>query len=90
MLASVDQFTANVLRSPEAKDLKLISRWGVGYDSIDIPVATEQGIVVAFVPNLLNNAVADYTMSMLCAYPAPLIACCSVIAVPDGASFFAE
>lgn len=67
VLASVDQFTARVLRSREAKDLKLISRWGVGYDSIDIPVATEQGIVVAFVPNLLNNAVADYTMSMLCA-----------------------
>jgi phosphoglycerate dehydrogenase-like enzyme len=67
VLASVDQFTAKVLRSREAKDLKLISRWGVGYDSIDIPVATEQGIVVAFVPNLLNNAVADYTMSMLCA-----------------------
>src|SRR5687767_7581892 len=66
-LASVDQFTAKVLRSREAKQLKLISRWGVGYDSIDIPVATEQGIVVAFVPNLLNNAVADYTMSMLCA-----------------------
>ncbi len=67
VLASVDQFTAKILRSPAAAQLKLISRWGVGYDSIDIPVATEQGIVVAYVPGLLNNAVADYTMSLLCA-----------------------
>jgi phosphoglycerate dehydrogenase-like enzyme len=67
VLASVDQFTAAILRSPEAKQLKLISRWGVGFDSIDIPVATEQGVIVAYTPGLLNNAVADYTMSLLCA-----------------------
>jgi phosphoglycerate dehydrogenase-like enzyme len=67
VLASVDKFTAAVLRSPAAKQLKMVSRWGVGYDSIDIPVATEQGVIVAYVPFLLNNAVADYTMSLLCA-----------------------
>jgi phosphoglycerate dehydrogenase-like enzyme len=67
VLASVDKFTAAILRSPGAKQLKVISRWGVGFDSIDIPVATEQGVIVAYTPGLLNNAVADYTMSMLCA-----------------------
>jgi phosphoglycerate dehydrogenase-like enzyme len=67
VLASVDQFTATILRSPAARQLKLISRWGVGFDSIDIPIATEQGVIVAYCPGLLNNAVADYTMSMLCA-----------------------
>jgi phosphoglycerate dehydrogenase-like enzyme len=67
VLASVDKFTAAILRSPETKQLKVISRWGVGYDSIDIPVATEQGVIVAYTPGLLNNAVADYTMSLLCA-----------------------
>jgi D-3-phosphoglycerate dehydrogenase / 2-oxoglutarate reductase len=66
ILASVDQFTREVLLSPNAKKLKLISRWGVGYDSVDIPLATEQGIVVAYVPGLLNNAVADYAFSLLC------------------------
>jgi D-3-phosphoglycerate dehydrogenase len=66
VLASVDQFTGTILRSPGASKLKLISRWGVGYDSVDIPAATEQGVVVAYVPGLLNNAVADYTMAMLC------------------------
>jgi glyoxylate reductase len=67
ILASLDKFTPQVLRSPECKGLKLISRWGVGFDSVDIPVATEQGIPVAYVPGLLNNAVADYAFSLLCA-----------------------
>lgn len=67
ILASLDKFTPEVLRSTECKGLKVISRWGVGFDSVDIPVATEQGIPVAYVPGLLNNAVADYAFSLLCA-----------------------
>jgi phosphoglycerate dehydrogenase-like enzyme len=67
VLASMDKFTDKVLSSPEAKSLKLISRWGVGYDAIDIPAATRQGIVVAYCPGMLNEAVADYAFSLLCA-----------------------
>ena len=63
--ASVDKYTADVLASPAAARLKIISRWGVGYDSIDIPAATREGIVVAYTPGLLNEAVADYAMSLL-------------------------
>ena len=65
VLASMDKFTAAVLGSPEASALKLISRWGVGYDAIDVAAATRQGIVVAFTPGLLNDAVADYAMALL-------------------------
>ena len=65
VFASMDQFTAAVLASPEAARLKLISRWGVGYDAIDVPAATQQGIVVAYTPGLLNDAVADYAMALL-------------------------
>ena len=67
VLASMDKFTAEVLASPEAAQLKLISRWGVGYDAIDIPAATRSGIVVAYTPGLLNEAVADYAMALLLA-----------------------
>lgn len=66
VLASMDHFTGAVLSAPEAGSLKLISRWGVGYDAIDIPAATRHGIVVAYTPGLLNDAVADYAMSLLC------------------------
>lgn len=63
--ASMDKFTDALLASPEASQLKLISRWGVGYDAIDVPAATRQGIAVAFTPGLLNDAVADYAMALL-------------------------
>lgn len=63
--SSVDRYTAAVLASPEASRLKLISRWGVGYDSIDVAAATREGIVVAYTPGLLNEAVADYAMALL-------------------------
>jgi phosphoglycerate dehydrogenase-like enzyme len=66
VLASMDKFTDKVLSSPEAASLKLISRWGVGYDAVDIPSATRNGIVVAYCPGVLNEAVADYAFSLLC------------------------
>ena len=65
VLASMDHFTAAVLGSPAASALKVISRWGVGYDAIDIPAATQQGIIVAYTPGLLNETVADYAMALL-------------------------
>lgn len=64
-LVSPDDYSAAVLASPAAARLKLISRWGVGYDSIDVPAATRQGIVVAYTPGLLNETVADYTFALL-------------------------
>lgn len=67
VLASMDKFTDKVLSSPEANSLKLISRWGVGYDAIDIPAATRNGIVVAYCPGMLNEAVADLAFALLCA-----------------------
>lgn len=65
VLASMDHFKAELLGAPEAASLKLISRWGVGYDAIDIPSATAQGIIVAFTPGLLNDAVADYAFALM-------------------------
>src|SRR5262245_60415477 len=44
VLASMDKFTAAVLSSKQAASLKLISRWGVGYDAIDVPAATANGV----------------------------------------------
>jgi phosphoglycerate dehydrogenase-like enzyme len=64
-LCSPDQYNADVLRSPAASNLKIISRWGVGYDSIDIAEATRQGIMVAYTPGMLNETVADWTWALL-------------------------
>ncbi|MBU6401139.1 MAG: phosphoglycerate dehydrogenase [Verrucomicrobia bacterium] len=67
VFASMDPFTATVLASPAAATLKIISRWGVGYDAIDVPAATREGIVIAYTPGLLDDAVADYAFALLLA-----------------------
>lgn len=67
VLASMDKFTPTVLASSEAAQLKLISRWGVGYDAIDIATATAQGIVVAYTPGVLSETVADFAFALLLA-----------------------
>jgi phosphoglycerate dehydrogenase-like enzyme len=67
VLASMDHFHDSVLESKEARNLKVISRWGVGYDAIDVPAASRQGIVVAYTPGLLNEAVADFAFGLLLA-----------------------
>ncbi len=65
VFASMDKFTAAVLGSSAATQLKAISRWGVGYDAIDVPAATKQGIVIAYTPGLLNETVADFAFALL-------------------------
>jgi len=47
-----------------AKNLKVISRFGVGFDRIDIPAATERGIYVTNTP-VLTNTVADLVFGLI-------------------------
>ena len=65
IFASVDKYSAAVLESPLAVRLKVLSRWGVGCDAIDREAATRLGIVIAYTPGLLNEAVAEYAMVLL-------------------------
>lgn len=44
--------------------LKVISSFGVGYDSIDAVTAAERGILVAHTPDVLNDEVADTTIML--------------------------
>ena len=67
VLAAVEPYTARLLAAPAAANLKIISRWGVGYDSVDLAAATRAGIVVTNTPRLLDEAVADYTFALLLA-----------------------
>lgn len=66
-LVSADEYSAQVLASPSASCLKILSRWGVGYDTIDVAAATRLGIAVAYTPGMLDEAVAEYTFALLLA-----------------------
>ncbi len=48
-------------------NLKLISNWGVGYDTIDIEAANARGIAVTNTPDVLNDCVADEALGLLIA-----------------------
>lgn len=45
--------------------MRIISRWGVGFERIDVDAATAHGIVIATTPGMLDEAVADYTFALL-------------------------
>ncbi len=67
VLAGIEPYTDAIFSAPGVERLKIISRWGVGYDAIDLAAATKHGVIVANTPGLLNEAVADYTFALLLA-----------------------
>ena len=44
---------------------RIIVRYGIGVDSIDIPAATERGIFVANVPDYCLDEVSDHALALL-------------------------
>jgi D-3-phosphoglycerate dehydrogenase / 2-oxoglutarate reductase len=46
---------------------RIIARFGIGVDNVDIPAATKAGIVVTRVPDYCIDEVSDHTMALLLA-----------------------
>ncbi len=57
--------TAPVLRA--AVKCRVASRYGIGVDNINVPVATELGIVVTNVPDYCIDEVSDHALGMILA-----------------------
>ena len=45
-----------------AKDLRIIARWGVGYDKVNVDIATELGVIITVSPVHMDT-VAEYTIA---------------------------
>ena len=56
-----------------APQLQLIIRYGVGLDTLDIPAATEQGVVVAHYPDFCQPEVANHAIMLLLAVAKKLV-----------------
>jgi phosphoglycerate dehydrogenase-like enzyme len=64
---------ASAVASPELR-LKLISRHGVGYDSVDVSAMTEAGVLVANTPNAVPRPVATIALTFVLALAHRLMA----------------
>lgn len=62
-----DRFSPKVLEA-YAPRLKVISKWGTGIDSIDLPAAERLGIRVCNTPGAFTEAVADSVLAYLLAF----------------------
>ena len=58
---------------PGNNALKLIARFGVGYNTVDIPTATEHGVAVVTTPNGVRRPVATAVITFLLALTMKLL-----------------
>jgi D-3-phosphoglycerate dehydrogenase len=47
------------------KKLRVVARYGVGYDNVDIAAATRTGVLVTIIPDYCIQEVADHTAALL-------------------------
>ncbi len=64
-IAGLDQIDASVIGA--ANRLKVIARYGVGVDRVDVKAATKKGIVVTNTPGANSVAVAELTIALMLA-----------------------
>ena len=63
LLSTAFKMTAEVIES--AKNLKVISRTGVGVDNVDVGAATAKGILVLNTPDANSISVAEHAVAMI-------------------------
>jgi len=66
-----DRFTERVLRV--APRLRVISKWGTGIDSIDLPACKRLGIIVRNTTNAFSDPVADTVMGYILCFARQLV-----------------
>ena len=71
LIVSASPITREVMSA--LKNLKVVVRTGVGYDVIDVPAATELGVIVVNIPDLWIREVANHALTLLLAWNRKLI-----------------
>jgi len=64
IVAGLEPFNRRVLESCQ---LRAVARYGVGYDAVDVPAATELGIAITITPGTNHVSVAEHTLAMILA-----------------------
>jgi D-3-phosphoglycerate dehydrogenase len=67
MLVCFAKVPESVVAAAADGGCRIISRYGIGYDNIDIAAATERSLLVTYVPDYCLDEVADHAVAMLLA-----------------------
>lgn len=81
IIRSGTQVTAKVLENPGK--LKGVARAGVGVDNIDIPAATQKGVLVMNTPGGNTMSAAEHTMALMLSLSRNVVPACN--SLKDGA-----
>jgi D-3-phosphoglycerate dehydrogenase len=65
MLVCYAKVTRRVVEAAAENGCRVIARYGIGYDNVDVEAATRSGMVVTNVPDYCLDEVADHTMALL-------------------------
>jgi D-3-phosphoglycerate dehydrogenase len=63
VIAGQEPYTAEVFDA--CPELQLVVRFGVGFDAVDVPAASERGVLVATIPGTNEWGVADHTFGLM-------------------------
>ena len=63
VIAGLDEYSRELIDS--AGKLKVISRYGVGYDKVDVEEADRKGILVTITPGANGDSVADLAVTLM-------------------------
>lgn len=72
LIVALSPVTRRVMEAIEG--LKVVVRTGVGYDVIDVPAATDLGVVIVNIPDLWIREVANHALALLLAWNRRIIA----------------
>jgi len=72
LIVAAAPITRRVMEALEG--LKVVVRTGVGYDVIDVPAATELGVIVVNIPDLWIREVANHALALLLAWNRRIVA----------------
>lgn len=62
VIAGLEPINRRVLTSAR---LRAVARYGVGYDAVDVPTATEQGVAVTITPGVNHVSVAEHALALM-------------------------
>lgn len=63
-----DEYTQSVLKKGVSGKLKILSKYGVGLDKIDLEAAKEFGVKVTNCPGINQNSVAEHVFALLLSF----------------------